>query len=355
MKLLTPLTLGSLSVPNRVFMAPLTRTRCDAQNVPGDLVVRHYTQRASAGLLIAEATMVDPDAMAWPHQPGIHSAAQIAGWKRVTDSVHAAGGRIFLQIWHPGRATHHDLNRGLQPVSSTDRAIPDDTIHTPKGKQPYPAPRRLETSEIPRYIELFRQAAANAREAGFDGVQVHGAHGYLIDQFLRDGVNDRTDGYGGSIANRARFLFEVVDAAVGVFGAGRVGLRISPLVNFNGMSESQPEKLVEYVASEANRRQLGHFELRHADPVAPAEVALARIARKAFAGPLLRNGGFTQETGEAAISEGLADAIVYGNLFIANPDLPRRFLLNAPLNPLDAKRLYGQQDKGYNDYPALAV
>jgi len=355
MHLLTPFQLGSLSVPNRVFLAPLTRTRCDDANVPTDLVVQHYAQRASGGLLFSDATMVSADAQAWLRQPSIHAPAHIAGWRKVTEAVHAAGGRIFVQLWHPGRATHEENNGGTQPVSSSNKPIRDDHIHTPKGKRPYPAPRPLGPGEIPLYVERFRTAAENALAAGFDGVQLHGAHGYLIDQFLRDGVNDRTDAYGGPIAHRARFLFETVDAAIGIFGADRVGLRISPRVAFNDMVDSDPAGLVRHVAIECQRRRLGHLELRHADGVAPEEIELARIARTHFHGPLLRNGGFTRETGEQAIADGLADAIVYGTAFLANPDLPRRFLLNAPLNPVDEKSLYRHDAKGYTDYPALPV
>ncbi len=355
MHLLTPFQLRNLSVPNRVFMAPLTRTRADAHNIPGELMASYYAQRASAGLIFAEATMIAADAQAWPQQPGIHSSAHIAGWKKVTTAVHAAGGRIFLQIWHPGRATHPDLNAGVQPVSSSDKPIRDDTIHTFTGKKPYPTPRRLRIEEIPTIVAQFRHAAENAQLAGFDGVQVHGAHGYLIDQFLRDGVNDRTDSYGGSVAHRARFLFEVIDAAVSVWGPERVGFRISPLVAFNDMTDSDAPALVTHIAREADRRQLNHFELRHADSQAPAELALAHIARENFHGPLLRNGGFNRETGEAALRSGLADAIVYGMHFLTNPDLPRRFLLNSPLNPPDPATLYAHDAKGYTDYPFLAA
>lgn len=355
MHLLTPFQLGSLSVPNRVFLAPLTRTRCDANNVPTDLVVKHYVQRASGGLLFAEATMVSADSQAWLQQPSIHSPAHIAGWRRVTEAVHAAGGRIFLQLWHPGRATHEENNGGTQPVSSSNKPIRDDHIHTPKGKRPYPAPRPLRLEEIPLHVEHFRRAAENALAAGFDGVQLHGAHGYLIDQFLRDGVNDRTDAYGGSIANRARFLFETVDAAIGIFGADRVGLRISPRVPFNDMIDSDPAGLVRHVAIECQRRRLGHLELRQTLGTDPEEIELARLARAHFHGPLLRNGGFTRESGEQAIADGLADAIVYGTAFLANPDLPRRFLLNAPINPVQERYLYTHGPEGYIDYPALPV
>ncbi len=356
MQLLSPTQLGSLSIPNRVLFAPLTRVRADAENVPGDLMADYYRQRASAGLLIAEATMVAADAQAWPHQPGIHSTAHVAGWKRVTDSVHASGGRIYLQIWHPGRATHPSLNGGVQPISSSDKPLRGDTIHTPEGKLDYPTPRALRLDEIPGIVALFRKAAANARLAGFDGVQVHGAHGYLLDQFLRDGVNDRTDAYGGSIANRARLLFEVVDAAASVFGFGRVGLRFSPLVAFNDMVDSDPAGLVAHVAAESEKRALGFLELRHANYDQPGEYELARIARKHFTGALVRNGGFTRDAGEAAIVDGLADAIAYGVPFLANPDLPRRFLLNAPLNTPDVSTFYASSSPaGYTDYPFLAA
>lgn len=355
MYLLSPLQLGSLSLPNRVLFAPLTRTRASADNVPGGLMARYYAQRASAGLLIAEATMVAHDGLAWPHQPGIHSPAHIAGWRRVTDTVHAAGGRIYLQIWHPGRATHPLLNAGTQPVSASDRPIRDDVIHTPEGKKPYPAPRPLRGDEIPGIVQLFARAAENARAAGFDGVQVHGAHGYLLDQFLRDSVNDRVDAYGGSLPNRARLLFEVIDASIAVFGAGRVGLRISPLVSFNDLSDSDPAALVTHVASQCERRDLGFLELRHAQHDAPAEVELARIVRKNFSGALVRNGGFTRESGEAALRDGLADAIAYGVPFLANPDLPRRFLLDAPLNQPDSTTFYvPESPRGYTDYPFMA-
>jgi N-ethylmaleimide reductase len=356
MQLLSPTQLGSLSIPNRVLFAPLTRVRADAENVPGDLMAEYYRQRASAGLLIAEATMVAGDAQAWLHQPGIHSTAHVGGWRRVTDAVHAAGGRIYLQIWHPGRATHSALNNGAQPVSSSNKALGGDTIHTPQGKLDYPVPRALRTDEIPGIVELFRVAAVHAKQAGFDGVQIHGAHGYLIDQFLRDGVNDRTDAYGGSLEKRARLLFEVVDAAASVFGIGRVGLRFSPLVAFNDMVDSNPTALVAHVATESEKRGLGFLELRHANYDQPAEYELARIARQHFSGSLVRNGGFTRDAGEAAILDGQADAIAYGVPFLANPDLPTRFLKNAPLNPPDMATFdLPESPKGDTDDPLLGA
>jgi N-ethylmaleimide reductase len=351
MKLLTPLAAGELQLPNRVLMAPLTRVRADQEHVATDLVVEHYRQRASAGLLIAEATMVAEEARAFGWEPGIYGPAQVEGWRKVTTAVHAAGGRIVLQLWHPGRATHPDLNNGLQPVSSSNQAIRHDTIHTPKGQQAYPVPRPLRTDELPGIVGLFRRGAENAREAGFDGVELHGAHGYLLDQFLRDGVNDRTDSYGGSVANRARLLFETIDAAVDVFGPGRVGVRISPLVAFNDMVDSDPAALVAHVAEELQLRGAAYLHLRHARHDAPGEAELARVARRHYRGALILNGGFDRESGEAAVQSGLGDAIAYGMPFIANPDLPRRFLLNAPLNRVDEATLYSEGPKGYIDYP----
>jgi N-ethylmaleimide reductase len=354
MQLLTPVRLGDLTLKNRVFMAPLTRIRADEQHVAGDLIAEHYRQRASGGLLIAEATMVDGHARAFGLEPGIYSDAHAAGWKKVTAAVHAAGGHMALQLWHPGRATHQDLNGGRQPVSSSNKPIRDDHIHTPSGKQPYPAPRPLRTEEIAGYVELFRQGAVRAKAAGFDFIEIHGAHGYLIDQFLRDGVNDRTDRYGGSLENRARLLFEITDAVVGVYGAARVGVRISPLVAFNDMVDSNAPALVEHVARGLQARGVAFLHLRAAKHDAPAEVDLARIARQHFQGTLIRNGGYTRDAAEADVRSGLADAVAFGMAYIANPDLPERFAKNAPLNTVDLATLYSPGPKGYTDYPALA-
>lgn len=354
MQLLSSLRVGDITVPNRVFMAPLTRVRADANHVASDLIVEHYRQRASGGLLIAEATMVDADARAFGLEPGIYSEAHAAGWKKVTDAVHAAGGRMALQLWHPGRASHQDLNHGIQPVSSSNKAIRDDTIHTPKGKQAYPTPRALGTDEVARYVELFRAGARRAGAAGFDFVEIHGAHGYLVDQFLRDGVNDRTDRYGGSIENRARFLFEIVDAAIAELGAARVGVRISPLAGFNDMVDSNAPALVEHVARGLDQRRVAFLHLRAGQHDLPAEVELARLARRNYFGVLVRNGGYTRDSAEADVQAGLADAVAFGMKYIANPDLPERFARNAPLNEVDLQRLYASGPKGYNDYPALA-
>ena len=348
----TPLQMGDLKLANRILMAPLTRTRAGITHIPNALMAEYYAQRATAGLIFTECSMVAGDASAFIGEGGIFNDATVAGWKTVTDAVHAKGGQIAMQIWHPGRAAHSGIN-GVQPISSSNKAIRNDTTHTLRGKEPYEAPRPLMTEEIPGIVELFRQAAVRAKTAGFDGVQVHGAHGYLVDQFLRDSLNDRSDHYGGSLENRARLLLEIVDAVIGVMGAGRVGVRISPIVPFNDMEDSNPKALVEYVAKQLDARKIGHFEVRHDQHDRPAEVELAKIARQHFHGTLLLNGGFTQASGEAAIASGLADAIVYGKAFIANADLVERFAQQAPLNEVDFTKLYSPGPSGYTDYPML--
>jgi N-ethylmaleimide reductase len=351
--MLTPVQAGDLSLKNRAVMAPLTRVRAGGTHVPNELMADYYSQRAGAGLIITECTMVAGDASAFLGEGGIFSEATAAGWRHVTDAVHAAGGLIIMQIWHPGRASHSAIN-GSQPISSSNKPIRDATIHTPKGKLPYEAPRALSTEEMPAIVELFQQAASRAKQAGFDGVQIHGAHGYLIDQFLRDSVNDRTDRYGGSIENRARLLLEVTDAAISVFGAGRVAVRISPLVPFNDMADSDPAALVKYVSEQMSARGISFFELRHDQHDRPAEVELARLVREHFRGAVMLNGGFDRASGEDAVQQGRADAIVYGKLFIANPDLVERFAHgDEPLNPLQVETLYGGGAAGYTDYPTL--
>jgi N-ethylmaleimide reductase len=353
--LFTPLQAGDIFLPNRIVMSPLTRARAGTTHIPNDMMVDYYSQRASSGLIMTECTMVDAHACAFIGEGGIYSAAHVDGWKRVTDAVHAKGGRIVMQIWHPGRAAHSLLNDGEQPVSSSAVAIRNGVTSTPEGPKPYEVPRALRTEEIPRYVEMFRLAAQNAKQAGFDGVQIHGAHGYLVDNFLRDGVNVRTDAYGGPVPNRARFLLEVTDAAIGVWGAGRVAVRISPLVPFNDMVDSQPESLVTYVAQELSRRTIAFLEIRHEDHALPDELAILGIARRHFQGALMSNGSYQRESGESTVARGTADAIVYGRPYIANPDLVERFAKQAALNEVSYDRLYGGGPDGYSDYPALAA
>ncbi len=351
--LFDPLRAGELQLKNRIVMAALTRSRAGRTHIPNELMAEYYAQRASSGLIITEATMTASDGCAFTGEGGLFDEACVQGWRKVTDAVHKRGGRIIVQLWHPGRAAHSVLNAGVQPISSTDRAIRNSKIRTPEGEKQYEVPRRLQLAEIPGVIEIFRSAAERAQAAGFDGAQLHGAHGYLLDQFLRDGVNDRKDEYGGSLANRARLLLEVVDATVGVLGAGRVSVRISPLVPHNDISDSDPAALVEYVAGEFDRRGIAFLELRHADHRAPAEQSLANIARKRFRGPLFVNGGYDLETARVALEGGRADAVVFGSKYVANPDLVERFRRGAALNDLDRPTLYTPGPAGYVDYPTL--
>jgi N-ethylmaleimide reductase len=351
--LFAPLHAGDLVLPNRIVMAPLTRSRAGRTHVPNELMAEYYAQRATAGLLITEATMIAADGCAFTGEGGLYDDATVSGWKRVTDAVHARGGRILVQLWHPGRAAHSVLNGGVQPISSTDRAIRNDTIHTPEGTKEYEPPRRLRGDEVPGIVDLFRRGAELAQQAGFDGVQIHGAHGYILDQFLRDSVNDRTDEWGGTIENRARLLLAATDAAIEVWGAGGVSVRISPLVPYNDVADSDPVALVRHVANELDRRGIAFLELRHADHALPAEREIARVAREHFRGPLFVNGGYDYDSGTAAVAAGEADAVVYGRAFIANPDLVERFVTRAPLNALDATTLYTPGAKGYTDYPSL--
>jgi N-ethylmaleimide reductase len=352
--LFDPLRAGDVPLKNRIVMAALTRSRAGRTHVPNPLMAEYYAQRASCGLVITEATMIAADACAFIGEGGLFDEACVQGWRAVTDAVHARGGRIFVQLWHPGRAAHSVLNHGVQPVSSTDRPIRESTIRTPEGAKPYERPRRLDRSKIPGVVATFRAAATRAWEAGFDGAQLHAAHGYLLDQFLRDSVNDRTDDYGGGIANRARLLLEVVDAAADVLGAGRVGVRISPLVAYNDIADSQPEQLVDYVASELDRRRIAFLEMRHTDHRKPEEQTLARIARHRFRGALFVNGAYDLQSASAAVDAGSADAVVFGRPFVANPDLVERFRSGADLNAVDGRTLYTPGPVGYTDYPSLA-
>jgi N-ethylmaleimide reductase len=356
--LFDPLQLGALTLPNRIVMAPLTRVRAGRSHIPNALMAEHYAQRASAGLLIAEATMVAADGCAFTGEPGIYDAACVAGWLGVTQAVRAAGGRMQLQIWHPGRSAHSSLNGGVQPISSSERAI-QGFIKTPSGKHAYETPRRLRDDELPAIVELFRQATRRALQAGFDGVQLHGAHGYLLDQFLRDGINDRSgpgyERYGGSIENRARLLLECVDAAVAEAGANRVGVRLSPLAGSHDVHDSQPEALLAYLAQQLGQRGIAYLELRHMDPALDAEWRIANVARQNFPGPLLRNGGFTAATAQAALDDGSADAIAFGRAYIANPDLVERLRAGAALNAPQPQSFYSAGAEGYTDYPTLGA
>jgi len=354
--LFTPVQVGTLTLPNRVVMAPMTRNRAGTGNVPGALAVEYYTQRASAGLIITEATQVSPQGVGYPGTPGIHSAAQVAGWRVVTDAVHAAGGRIFLQLWHVGRISHPSLQPdGALPVAPS--AIkPKGDAFTASGPQPFVTPRALATEEIPGVVAQFETGARLAKEAGFDGVELHGANGYLIDQFLRDGSNRRTDRYGGSLANRARFLLEVTEAVAGVWGADRVGVRLSPRGDFNDMSDSDPRATFGHAALALAPFGLAYLHIVEPVGSLPAGTApLAPRLKEAFGGPLMINGGYTRALAETALAEGQADLVSFGAPFLANPDLPLRLANEAPLNPPDPATFYGGDARGYTDYPPLAA
>ena len=352
--LFSPLTLGSLTLPNRILMAPLTRCRANAQHVPTDLMVAYYAQRASAGAIIAEATMViEGNSSFAGHEPGIYSPAQIASWKKVTDAVHAKGGRIILQLWHGGRACHPYFNSGAQPVAPSALAITGDTIHTPEGPQAYVMPRELRDDEIPRIVEGFRLASINARAAGFDGVEVHGANGYLLDEFLRDGSTRRSGPYGGPIANRARLLLEVIDAVIGVWGAGRVGVRLSPLNSYNDMRDSDPVALITHVATQLSGRRLAYLHLMRGDFLGQQRGDVVTPARAHFTGCLIGNMGYSAAEAAAAISSGALDAVAFGHHYVSNPDLVARIQSGAALAEPDQRTFYTQDAKGYTDYRTM--
>lgn len=349
--LFEPLKLGALTLSNRILMAPLTRCRADAEHVPTPLMAEYYSQRASAGLIIAEATMVMEGYSAFWTEPGIYSDAQVAGWRRVTNAVHENGGRIYLQIWHGGRACHPLLNSGAQPVAPSALPILNDEVHTPEGKKPYVVPRVLSDDELPAIVAGFKQAAINAKTAGFDGVEVHSANGYLLDEFLRDGANKRSGAYGGNIENRARLMLEVLSAVIDVWGSDRVGLRISPLNSFNSMIDSDPIGLACWLAERLNPFGLAYLHLMRGDFFNLQSGDVITPVRERYRGLLIGNMGYSADEAEAAIGQGQLDAVAFGSSFIANPDLPARLLSGAPLNQADPATFYSPGAKGYTDYP----
>ena len=351
--LFNPLKLGALTLPNRIIMAPLTRCRADDGHVPSDLMAEYYSQRATAGLIVAEATMVMEGNSAFWREPGIYSDAQVAGWRKVTDAVHAKGGLIFLQLWHGGRATHPLLNNGQQPVAPSAISIEGDEVHTPEGKKPYATPRELRDDELPGIVEGFRKAAQNAKAAGFDGVEVHGANGYLLDEFLRDGANKRTGAYGGPIENRARLLLEVTDAAISVWGADRVGVRISPLNSFNSMSDSDPVGVTSYVAAQLAKRGVAYLHLMRADFFGVQQGDVVSPARAAFLGVLMGNMGYSPADAAEAVVSGMLDAVAFGHHYVSNPDLVERVRVGASFAEPDAATFCSQGPAGYTDYPTL--
>jgi len=358
--LFAPFKLGPYDLKHRVVMAPLTRLRADDGDVPNDLMADYYGQRASdGGLIISEATPVVITGRGYLGAPGIYDDAQIAGWKKVTDAIHAKGGRIFMQLWHVGRTSHVDLTGGAAPVTASVGPY-NGVSKTSTGWQPASPARALELSEIPGIVEAFKQGARRAKEAGFDGVEVHGANGYLLDQFLQDGSNKRTDAYGGPVENRARLLLEVTEAVVSVWGGDRVGVRIGPSGSFNDMHDSDPHKTFGYVAEALNRFGLAYLHvieprIKGSDELAEGlEPVAVKELRKIFKGPIMAAGGFDGTGAEAVVASGDADLVAFGRSFIANPDLPARLENHQPLNPYNRDTFYDGGATGYIDYPAFA-
>ena len=359
LNLFSSFQLGGNTLPNRMVMAPMTRLRANG-TIPTELMATYYAQRASAGLIITECTMVSPLSNGYMNCPGIYTSEQVKGWKLVTKAVHDLGGKIFLQLWHSGRVAHHTLLGGELPVAPSAIAG-QGQLHTPVGKVDLETPRALETEEIPEIVEQFRAGAKNAMSAEFDGVELHGAFDYLIDQFLQDGSNQRTDRYGGEIANRARFLLEVIAAVTEIWGGNRVGIKLSPSNTFYGMHDSNPQATFSYVIDALNEFNLAYIHLME-----PNEIDLANrdvlnpvvpIFRSIYQGTIITNGGYDRDMGNQAITTGDAELVSFGKLFLANPDLPRRFMLDAELNQPNPKTFYGRvghnETLGYTDYPFL--
>jgi 2,4-dienoyl-CoA reductase-like NADH-dependent reductase (Old Yellow Enzyme family) len=346
--LFDPIAVGDLSLPNRVVMAPLTRSRASAGRVPNALMAQYYAQRATAGMIISEATSVTAMGVGYADTPGIWSREQVAGWRGVTEAVHAAGGRILLQLWHVGRVSDPVFLDGALPVAPSPLA-PGGNVRLVRPERPYVTPRALGLSEIPSVVESYRRGAENAREAGFDGVEVHGGNGYLLDQFLQDSSNRRTDGYGGPIENRARLMLEVADAAISVWGPGRVGVHLAPRGDSQSMGDSDPLATFSHVARELRARKIAFICAR--EHLGPDRIGPQLKA--AFGGVYIANEEFSRESAEALLSSGEADAVAFGKAFIANPDLPRRLALGAALNAPRPELFYSGGAKGYTDYPSL--
>lgn len=361
LELLSPATLGDLELANRMILAPLTRSRAGRDFVPQAMNVTYYAQRASAGLIITEATQVSRNGLGYANTPGIYTQEQIEGWKKITEAVHNEGGKIFLQLWHAGRVAHPDLlEAGDIPVAPSPIAA-DYLADLPNGQFPHVMPRELKLEEISLIIEQFRQGAKNAKDAGFDGVEIHAGNGYLPDEFLQDNSNHRTDKYGGNLENRARLLLEITQAAIDIWGQEKVGVRLSPSSTFNDMHDSNPAATFSYVAQKLDQMGIGYLHI--VEPRIKGNVTIeddgkglgAKFFRPIFHGTIITAGGYTRDTGEQVIQDNTADFVAYGRLFLANPDLPERFALNAELNKYDRNTFYSSGQEGYIDYPNLKV
>lgn len=354
--LFSPARFGAIELSNRVVMSSLTRNRAGAGNVPTPLMAEYYRQRATAGLILTEATPICAEGHGYPRTPGIHTPEQIAGWKLVTDAVHGAGGKIALQLWHVGRISHPDLQPGGALPVAPSAIRPAGQVFTGQGMKDYVTPRALDLAEIPALVESYARAARHAIDAGFDGVEVHAGNGYLLDQFLRSSTNRRTDAYGGSKEHRARLLLEVLEAACKAIGSDRVGLRLSPVTTFNDISDEHPQDTFDYVVTRLNPLQLAFLDVLQGTGGAPEEQWIPfdydRL-RALYAGKLIRNNGYDFASAQAALTSGAADAIAFGRLLLANPDLVERFRRGAPLNAPDYETLYSGEAKGYTDYPFL--
>lgn len=349
--LFQPLKVGSLVLPNRILMAPLTRCRAGLDHIPNEMMATYYAQRATAGLIIAEATMIQERNSAFIAEPGICNPDQVAGWRKVTNAVHKEGGRIFLQIWHGGRACHPEMNNGFETVAPSAIAI-DSEVFTLKGMRRHVTPRALSDSEIPTYVGYYKRAAVYAREAGFDGVEVHGANGYLIDQFLRDGSNKRTGPYGGSLKNRSRFLFDILSEVTAVWGSDCVGLRLSPLNSYNSMRDSDPVGLTKYLARELNQFNLAYLHIMRSDFYGVQKGPVTEAARHEFKNVLIGNMNYTPAEAASAIAENKVDAIAFGHHYVSNPNLVQKVREGRALSEPDQSTYYTPGPRGYIDYPA---
>lgn len=358
-KLFQGLRIGDIEVANRVVMAPMTRSRADeaAGDIPGsELNIEYYRQRSNAGLIITEGTPVSPLGKGYLATPGIYSDAQVEGWKKITRAVHDAGSKIVAQIWHAGRVSHPDLTGGMQPVAPS-AVQPKGTVYTHNGKLELPMPQALAQDAIGDVVALFRRGAANALRAGFDGVEIHGANGYLIDQFLRDGANQRTDGYGGTVENRCRFALEVVDAVIAEIGAGRVGIRLSPVTPSNDLCDSDPQAVFGHLVEQLNKRGIAFIHFVEGTTGGARDLTGFDFAwaRTTFKGVYIANNGYDRDMAIDAVESGRADAVAFGRMYLANPDLVQRFKVNAALNPLNTRTIYAAGAVGYIDYPTMAV